>query len=163
MRVELKSGNKFYCDVCGEEIKDCAGFKIKFDYGGEDPCWGCFHGEGELFKELDKDDGELYDAVYNYLQQDMLIQCRHCRSFSDNNNYISNFEESFREARVRIVRKLALEKKLPEFFEDKEEKKEQIAQLDTRKKNLLSEIKEIDKARELLTKTKEKICQKKKI
>lgn len=152
MRVELKSGNKFYCDVCGEEIGEYgSSFEVKFYYGGEDACYGCFNGEGELLEEFAKDDGELYEKIIEYLEQDTLIQCRHCRSFSDDDNYISDFEQAFRKARVRIIRKLALEKKLPEFFEDEEEKKENIAQLETRKKKLLQEIKEIDKARKLLT------------
>ncbi len=157
MRVELKSGNKFYCDVCGEEIKDGADFEVKFDYNCEDPNWGCFHGEYELFKELAKDDYELHDDVYNYLQQDTLNQRYNCRhEGGSDDNYISDFEGAFRKARVEIIRKLVLEKNLPEFFEDEEEKKERIAQLETKKKNLLSEIKEIDKESKLLT-TKEKL------
>jgi len=143
MIVKIGTDKKYYCDVCGEETDDISEFEITFDYGSEDSCYGCHDGEHELMQDLSKDDDgydDLASKVREYLSQNILVQCRDCR---DNgcDHYISLFEDAFRTQRVSMVKKLAANKLLPEFLDDKTVKKERIAHWEKRKQEVIEDMK----------------------
>jgi len=141
MLVKIGSDFQYFCDVCGEQTDNLAELEIRIDYGCEDSCYGCHEGEHELMKELSgKENYDLQSTVRDYLAQDRIIQCSQCRD-EGVGDFITIFELAFRKRRVEIVRKLANDKKLPEFLDDKDIMKERREHWMKVKNEILAEIK----------------------